>query len=402
MKTGFLTVLAIFALFSTNHLSAQCPVGSVPSNQHVVQSGETLYRLSKQYKVSLGELCSWNNMTIYDTLKMCQMLYVQNPAQAIGAKSVETTTSKESWIPATYSIQNTPTVQTSATPATASGVSGAVSAPTTTGAIPVQATKKHVVQAGETMAQLAEYYGYTEKRFRQINAMDAKSEITPGSVLISTDCICAPLSREDGLIQTSTDQSSTTRPVQSQLIENRPTNTTAAPSSNTVSFSQLETDMLSEINLLRSNPAAYIPFIEKYQKETMIPASPSTVAELIAELRNTPTLSRLSSSECLYQAAKNHAESQRPKGDIDHQGTDGSWPWDRARNSCPSMKDGNENIVGGPSKVRNSVIILLLDEGIPTRGHRKTLLNKDWQYGACYHAGTVGSMPNCYVQMFGF
>jgi uncharacterized protein YkwD len=133
----------------------------------------------------------------------------------------------------------------------------------------------------------------------------------------------------------------------------------------------------------------------------MVPASSSTADELIAELKALNQLSTLQPSSCLRDAAKWHAESQRPKGDIDHKGVDGSWPWDRATRYCSSMQDGNENIVGGPSSVRNSVIVLLLDEGIPNRGHRKNLLEKDWNYVACYAAGKVGTMPNCYVQMFG-
>jgi uncharacterized protein YkwD len=133
----------------------------------------------------------------------------------------------------------------------------------------------------------------------------------------------------------------------------------------------------------------------------MLPASSTTAAELIAELKALPRLSYLETSACLHDAAKWHAEGQRPKGDIDHKGVDGSWPWDRVLRYCPSMKDGNENIVGGPSSVRNSVIVLLLDEGIPNRGHRRNLLNKEWNYVACYGAGMVGTMPNCYVQMFG-
>ena len=52
-------------------------------------------------------------------------------------------------------------------------------------------------------------------------------------------------------------------------------------------------------------------------------------------------------------------------------------------------------------EVRESVIILLIDEGIPNRGHRMTLLKPEWKYVACYKIGTVGSFPNYWVQKFG-
>ena len=67
----------------------------------------------------------------------------------------------------------------------------------------------------------------------------------------------------------------------------------------------------------------------------------------------------------------------------------------------PDLEDGNENLVGGPESVRESVIILLIDEGIPSRGHRKTLMRPDWEYVACYKIGMVGDMPNVWVQKFG-
>jgi len=65
------------------------------------------------------------------------------------------------------------------------------------------------------------------------------------------------------------------------------------------------------------------------------------------------------------------------------------------------MQDGNENLVGGPASVREAVIILLIDEGIANRGHRKTLLNPNWKYAAAFKIGQVGGMPNCWVQKFG-
>jgi LysM repeat protein len=184
----------------------------------------------------------------------------------------------------------------------------------------------------------------------------------------------------------------------------KPANT--APLSNNTSMTNEEMDMVREINLMRQNPAGYIPYIREYiahlQKNGDMGASIQTSNELIGELEKTPKLSTLQPLQCIYSAAKKHGEDQKSRGVTDHTGSDGSMPWDRVLRECPNLKDGNENLVGGPSDIRRAVILLLVDDGIDTRGHRKTLLNPEWQYVACYKMGTVGSMPNCWVQKFGF
>ena len=52
------------------------------------------------------------------------------------------------------------------------------------------------------------------------------------------------------------------------------------------------------------------------------------------------------------------------------------------------MLIGNENLVAGHDNVRQSVIDLLIDEGINPPGHREALLGPEWRYVACYNFGT--------------
>ena len=165
-----------------------------------------------------------------------------------------------------------------------------------------------------------------------------------------------------------------------------------------------EISMVNEINLVRSNPSAYVKYVEAYKNKIAAGKAFGTIEtcnELISELRRLSPLSRLKPAECLYNAAKKHGLDQKPTGSTDHVGTDGSYPWDRVRKECSFMTDGNENLVAGPESVRDAVILLLVDEGIPNRGHRRTLLNRDWNYVACYKIGQVGNMPNSWVQNFG-
>jgi LysM repeat protein len=181
--------------------------------------------------------------------------------------------------------------------------------------------------------------------------------------------------------------------------------TPATTVNNTTSMTKDEMSMVNEINLVRSNPAGYIIHIEKYiadlQKEGNNQSAIAAARELIAELFRLPNLSTLQPMECIYNAAKKHGADQLRRGNADHQGSDGSMPWDRVLRECPSLKDGNENLVGGPADIRTAVIILLVDDGIQSRGHRRTMLQADWRYVACHKMGTIGGMPNYWVQKFG-
>jgi uncharacterized protein YkwD len=169
-------------------------------------------------------------------------------------------------------------------------------------------------------------------------------------------------------------------------------------------MSILEWSMLEEINLLRGNPTGYVKYIEEYKNSERAKGkglSETTVNELIQELRSSPKLSILKPSECVYSAAQRHGRDIKQRGKSGHVGSDGSWPWDRVRKSCIGWQDGNENIVNGHDEVRHAVITLLIDEGLSNRGHRKTLLNPKWTHAACYKVGTIGNMPNYWVQNFG-
>ena len=57
MKTEIIKSILIYCFIcSATAAFAQCPQVAGPG-QHIVQSGETLYRIAKAYQVSLGDLC---------------------------------------------------------------------------------------------------------------------------------------------------------------------------------------------------------------------------------------------------------------------------------------------------------------------------------------------------------
>lgn len=394
-------------------LSAQCSNYSRPGI-HVVQSGENLYRIAKRYNVSTIELAEWNNIAPNTTLYACQELNVSSPYN--GADPIDYYDAQPRGGQQNYNVS----------------------------AYVKQSGNKHTIRPGESIAGLAELYGYTEKRFRNINLLKSGEELSVGSSILSTDCTCDRVATYDDLNKgtynnnigrretfqprgegaaiddfynnTQGTISSNYNPPPAQPIpngNNRPNSYNnnsgrigAPVSANAAYMSSEELAMLDEINLVRSNPAGYIPYVEQYKRDIQsgksFGSSLAVCDELIAELRRTPRLSILRPAPCLYNAAKKHGLDQKSRGSTGHDGSDGSWPWDRVKRECSQMTDGNENLVGGPADVREAVLLLLVDDGIPSRGHRKTLLNEDWVYGTAYKIGKVGFMPNCWVQKFGF
>jgi len=169
-----------------------------------------------------------------------------------------------------------------------------------------------------------------------------------------------------------------------------------------------ERKMIDEINLMRSNPPGYVQYIEKYLEDfkssgwggDQIAQEEATGQELIKELKKLKPLSILQPHEELYNVCMVHGKDALQKGSLDHNDSNGRSPYDRIISNT-ELTDGTENLAGGMNTVRKTVIMLLVDSGIPNRGHRRALLNPLWTYAACHMVGEVGGMPHSWIQMFG-
>ena len=189
-------------------------------------------------------------------------------------------------------------------------------------------------------------------------------------------------------------------------------------------LSSEEQAMINEINLMRSNPKGYIQYVneyaENYRKNSFGPDTQfeEAVVELKALLNKMDPVSQLMPHEKLYEVAKAHGLDNQNHNQLEHEGSDKSNSFERVKRS--GLKNHidangyfslNENLVGGETTVRKTVIGLLIDTGIPTRGHRKTLINPNWEYVACYRIGLIKNLPelknaevkdmdHCWVQLF--
>jgi len=157
-------------------------------------------------------------------------------------------------------------------------------------------------------------------------------------------------------------------------------------------LSPLEKAVVNEMNLARTSPKEYLSLLEQFKKyydgkllklpgETPILTKEGTsaVVEAIRSLRSQKPVSPLSPSKGMTLGAKDHIRDLRTSGASQHKGSDGSESWDRVNRYGTWQKIIGENISFGHNKARNIVMTLMIDDGVPNRGHRKNIFNPDFR-----------------------
>ncbi|MBA3316782.1 MAG: CAP domain-containing protein [Gemmatimonadales bacterium] len=102
------------------------------------------------------------------------------------------------------------------------------------------------------------------------------------------------------------------------------------------------------------------------------------VREAIASLKARRPTGPLRWSKGLAAAAADHVRDQGPVGGMEHRGTDKSDPGRRSNRHGRWIRGVAENIAYGENAGREVVIQLLVDDGVPDRGHRDNLLDPGW------------------------
>ena len=163
-------------------------------------------------------------------------------------------------------------------------------------------------------------------------------------------------------------------------------------------MNKYESQMIEEINLVRTQPQDYIPYVEAYAEE--MKDRPEQVKEaeaLITYLESAKALSPLAPLNCLFLAARDHAAKAAPDGPVSHKGDDGRVSWDRIHTACNehgiadptesgtfAQNAGNENIgsyslgssQGYADNAPRTVNIMLLCGGFG----RENIFNPNWKY----------------------
>jgi uncharacterized protein YkwD len=154
----------------------------------------------------------------------------------------------------------------------------------------------------------------------------------------------------------------------------------------------LEREVLREINLARTQPATYAAFVDdikRYYKGKLLerPGEPtilteeglSAVLEAARFLRAVKPVPSLTPSRGLSLAAKDHVSDQGPRGAIGHRSRDGSQIGDRINRFGRWLNAFGENISYGEITARMIVVVWIIDDGVPDRGHRQNIFNPDFR-----------------------
>jgi uncharacterized protein YkwD len=152
--------------------------------------------------------------------------------------------------------------------------------------------------------------------------------------------------------------------------------------------------VIAELNALRTNPPGWARHLEerrKWYRGNLIRQPGRTpirtqegaraVDEAIEALRKLKPAGAVAYSSELARAARDHVRDIGPRGATTHTGSDGSSPRDRFSRYLPRVRTLGEAISFGPGDARSVIMDLIIDDGVPDRGHRRILLDPAYRLG---------------------
>ena len=170
-------------------------------------------------------------------------------------------------------------------------------------------------------------------------------------------------------------------------------------------WAQIEQDIITVQNQARQDPASLIPLLEERLANMddagriLNSCGPNchlqtregkqAVQEAIDFLRQQAAIPSLEAAPNVAQAAKVHAQDQA-SGSTGHAGSDGSTAAQRLDRTGALNISSGENIAYGPSTGQRVVLDLIVDDGVPSRGHRTNIFDPSWTHtgaGCGPHAG---------------
>jgi uncharacterized protein YkwD len=158
------------------------------------------------------------------------------------------------------------------------------------------------------------------------------------------------------------------------------------------SLSESEHALLDEINQARANPQLYASYLENMKPlfsgkqytaqgrnvALITEEGWAAVEDAIKFLRAAKPCGPLNPSRGLSLAAQTHVKEQSGTGMTGHQGSSGMIE-DRVRPFGKWQGDIGENITYGNDSARERLLTWLIDDGVPTRGHRIRVLSSTYK-----------------------
>lgn len=156
-----------------------------------------------------------------------------------------------------------------------------------------------------------------------------------------------------------------------------------------VNYDKLREDVVTQHNRIRKDPKSYIPIIEKYISyfkgnvihKPGLDYGISTVEgkkaylECIEFLKKQKPIEALKQDSELSRAAQDHSDDIGPRGDCDHTGSDGSDMDQRVSRYLEWDVTISENIDFGATSGEEVIVSLIVDDGVPDRGHRMNIFS---------------------------
>jgi uncharacterized protein YkwD len=171
--------------------------------------------------------------------------------------------------------------------------------------------------------------------------------------------------------------------------------------SGTIDFRELEGEILKEMNLARTNPRFYAPLLKDiakyfYGKELRRPGElpvstqegVTALDEAIRFMEKATPVPKLRLSGGMSRGARDHVEVQGSAGSVGHSSAEGSGPCTRINLYGTWEKMVGENIAYGHARARDAIISLIIDDGVPNRGHRQNIFNPN------FHVAGVACGPH--------
>ncbi|GHU62947.1 lipoprotein [Spirochaetia bacterium] len=157
-------------------------------------------------------------------------------------------------------------------------------------------------------------------------------------------------------------------------------------------LSGIEKDVVLEMNMVRSDPKKYAvlyiqPKLQYFNGNNYsVPGQITLVTQegkkavdgCIAALSKMKSVALLTPELGLSLGAKDHTNDQGKTGQTGHDGSDRSTPFTRINRYGSGYKTAGENLAYGGTSGRDMVTQLLIDDGVPSRGHRTNIMNKDF------------------------
>lgn len=177
------------------------------------------------------------------------------------------------------------------------------------------------------------------------------------------------------------------------LCSNRIQSASSQKNKSTPALSKAEQDLLSEINQARAHPQTYATYLEQLKplfkgkhytaagQEAPLTTQEgwNAVEDAIKFLRAAKPLGPLTTSQGLCLAALSHVKEQSASGTTGHAGANNTMVEQRVKPFGTWQGGIGENLTYGDESARERILTWLIDDGVPTRGHRNRIMSRDYR-----------------------